>query len=131
MENKMIENEYSIRTVKIVNYSAFALTVCIVMAVFIGAVVCRHNRTFSTEHWIAHPDERAKMVDDMLGRHDLAGKTKAEVTKILGEETKHSHFKKVDNLVYRLGAERALAGIDSKWLVITFFDDVVMSVEIL
>ncbi len=60
---------------------------------------------------------RECMVDDLLERQSLVGKTRAEVVSLLGEPRKTSYFDEYD-LVYWLGPERSWISIDSIWLVI-------------
>ena len=56
------------------------------------------------------------MVDDLLERYELRGMTRAEVVALIGEPPKSDFFRSYD-LVYWLGPERGLIGIDSEWLV--------------
>lgn len=59
---------------------------------------------------------RGCMVDDLLERHELRGMTRDQVVALLGEPPKTDYFREYD-LVYWLGPERGLIGIDSEWLV--------------
>ena len=59
---------------------------------------------------------RGCLVDDLLRRENLRGRTRAEIVDLLGEPTKTEHFRDYD-LVYWLGPERSLMSIDSEWLV--------------
>lgn len=59
---------------------------------------------------------RGCMVDDLLERYELRGMTRAEVVALIGEPPKSDYFRSYD-LVYWLGPERGLIGIDSEWLV--------------
>ena len=60
---------------------------------------------------------RIRMVDDLLERHELDEMTRAEVVALLGEPDKTPYFREWD-MVYWLGPERGLMGIDSEWLVL-------------
>lgn len=60
---------------------------------------------------------RLRMVDDLLGRHKLDEMTRAEVVALLGEPDKTPYFKEW-GMVYWLGPERGLIGMDSEWLVL-------------
>lgn len=60
---------------------------------------------------------RGCMVDDLLKRHTLAGKSRSEVIALLGESDTTDYFQDYD-LVYWLGPERGLMSIDSEWLVL-------------
>ena len=57
------------------------------------------------------------MVDDLLRRHALVGLTRAQVVALLGRPTETTYFRDYA-LVYYLGPESGLAGIDSKWLLV-------------
>ena len=60
---------------------------------------------------------RIRMVDDLRERHRLDKMTRAEVIALLGEPDKTPYFREWD-MVYWLGPERGLMGIDSAWLVL-------------
>lgn len=60
---------------------------------------------------------RGCMVDDLLVVHELRGRTRAELVALIGEPPPTDYLKDFD-LVYWLGPERGLIGIDSEWLVI-------------
>ncbi len=62
------------------------------------------------------------MVDDLLARNDFQGKTRSEVTALLGEPPDTAYFQDWD-MVYWLGPERGLFSIDSEWLVFRLNDD--------
>ena len=124
----MMDDKRSVRRIKSLHYVLFAL---IVITVIICIVIYKYNYTFSSSRWIQFPDERTKMVSDMLEKNDLTGKTREEIKDLLGDETKTGYFKSNDNCVYYLGAERGLFSIDSEWLVITFANNKVVSTEIL
>lgn len=57
------------------------------------------------------------MVDALLARQELRGRTRPEVVALLGEPDRTDYFRGYD-LVYWLGPERGLMSIDSEWLVI-------------
>lgn len=57
------------------------------------------------------------MVDSLLARNLLEGKTCNEARDILGLPPKTDYVSTYD-LVYWLGPERGCVGIDSKWLVL-------------
>jgi hypothetical protein len=60
---------------------------------------------------------RGCMVDDLLAHTDFRGQPRIQVVKLLGEPRRTEYFPEYD-LVYWLGPERGLAGIDSEWLAI-------------
>ena len=61
------------------------------------------------------------MVDDLIHRQHLVGKTRPEVLALLGPQSDTGQFSDWD-LTYVLGAERGFMGIDSEWLVLRFDD---------
>lgn len=63
------------------------------------------------------PYPRIKMINDLLLKFPLKGKTRAEVISLLGKPEAKSYFKNYD-LVYWLGPERGFISIDSEWLLI-------------
>lgn len=58
---------------------------------------------------------RSRMVHDLLRRHDLKGMTRAEVVSLLGDPDSTLYLREWD-MVYWLGPERGIFGIDSEWL---------------
>lgn len=107
----------------------------IIVGIFLSTIVLfgvkyKYEYTFSTDRWIKYPRERVKMVDDLLRKYKLIGKTKEEVVELLGNETNRAYFKEVNNFVYYLGDERGLISIDSEWLIITFDNDIAVEVKI-
>lgn len=100
------------------------------LTIVIFGVKYKYEHSFSTDRWIKYPSERAKMVDDMLGKYKLIGQTKEEILELLGNETNRAYFKEVNNFVYYLGDERGLISIDSEWLIITFDNDIAVEVKI-
>jgi hypothetical protein len=81
-------------------------------------------RLFSEARWKdpARRDQRVTMVSALLLIHRLEGRTRGEVVELLGEPTDTDYFADWD-LVYWLGDERGLFGIDSEWLVIRLGPD--------
>lgn len=65
---------------------------------------------------------RQAMVDRLLARRTLVGKTRAEVVDLLGEPSPTEYFQRWD-LIYRVGMERGYISIDSEWLVLRLGTD--------
>lgn len=65
---------------------------------------------------------RVRMIESLLHGGQLDGLTRPQVIALLGEPDGGSYFKEWD-LVYWLGPERGLMGIDSEWLVVRFGPD--------
>ncbi len=62
------------------------------------------------------------MADRLLSDGALIGLTRAELVGMLGEPPKTNYFSDWD-VVYWLGPERGLAGIDSEWLIVRIGED--------
>lgn len=62
------------------------------------------------------------MVDDLLRRDLLLRRSRAEVVDLLGEPRPTGYTWDFD-LVYWLGPEGGLAGVDSEWLGLSFGPD--------
>ena len=65
---------------------------------------------------------RLKMADDLIENHLKVGLTKTEVIQLIGEPDETNYFNNYD-MVYYLGRERNIVGIDSEWLVIKLKED--------
>lgn len=83
---------------------------------------CDGHTTFVRSDWMDTTMARGRlavrgcMVDDLLDRNELRGMTRADVIALIGAPDTSDYFKEYD-LVYWLGPERGLIGIDSEWLV--------------
>jgi hypothetical protein len=81
---------------------------------------------FSTAEWrdaqAGAANVRIRMINDLLSRYPLIGRTRQQVIGLLGEPQKTVYFKDWD-LVYLLGPERSWMGIDSEWLVLRLNKD--------
>ena len=99
----------------------------------VAAVGC--GQRFDAEAWKAAAPEhntvvkRAPMAEDFLRRYDAVGMSRAEIVGLLGDRDATDKFADYD-LVYWLGPERGLVGVDSEWLVIRLADGVVTEARI-
>lgn len=76
-----------------------------------------------TNYWAYALPIRLRMVDDLITRQILDGKSRSEVVALLGENVETAYFQEWD-LVYFLGPGRYGNAIgDSEWLVIRFRSD--------
>lgn len=88
---------------------------------------CRPRR-FDQDRWRDSTLTRAPaavrgcMVDDLLRRELLPGRTRDEVIALLGEPPRTHYFGEYD-LVYWLGPERGLISVDSEWIVLRLRSD--------
>ena len=92
------------------------------------------GRVFDAEQWQVNASQRGTkvrlaMADRIVARKMLWGKTRAQVTEILGKPPATDYRSDWD-LVYWLGPERGFLGIDSEWLVVKLDqNDVVADVK--
>ena len=104
-----------------VNYRAKHVELVICLSLFVGAFyqlwIHEQQSNFSMVKWIAAPNERVWMVDDLMTEYDFIGMDVLSLESILGKETNTSYFEAPRRLVYYLGDERGLISIDSEWLV--------------
>ena len=66
------------------------------------------------------------MADRIVAWRLLDGKTRIQVTEMLGEPPKTDYFTEWE-MVYWLGPERGFMSIDSEWLLIKFTSDAIVS----
>ena len=103
--------------------TTFIVIVSIGFILFLYCIVIlglnEYKSNFTTEKWLNAPAERVYMVDDLLNKYELVGKTKDEVNTLLGTPTATDYSKNENNMVYYLGDERGFISIDSEWLVIS------------
>ena len=60
---------------------------------------------------------RADMLDDLLTRHPLKGKTRSEVVELLGQPTPTDKWDGTE-MIYVLGNDGSYMPIDNEWLLI-------------
>ena len=114
------------RKLKRINYTALGIVAALLLAFLAGCLIARERRSFRTEKWISDPENRTRIVDDLLSDYELVGMTEEEIRALLGgHDNESGYFLKEDRLVYWLGPERGWISIDSEWLVLDFADGVV------
>ena len=120
-----------IKRIKRQNYLIFGLFVGLLLVVIIAGITYQYRRSFSTSKWENNPEERTKIVDDLLSDHELIGMQESDIIELLGENNNdYGYFNKPDRYVYYLGPERGLISIDSEWLILDFADGVVVDYDI-
>ncbi|MEY8350565.1 hypothetical protein AALF16_20115 [Bacillus cereus] len=82
--------------------------------------VNEYHSKFHTDRWLQNEEKRVYMVDDLLAKHKLVGKSKQEIIRLLGEPTETRRFEEMNQTVYYLGVERGVIPIDSEWLIFQF-----------
>ena len=112
-----------IKKIKRQNYLIFGLFVGLLLVVILAGITYQYRRSFSTSKWKNNPEERTKIVDDLLSDHELI--------ELLGENNNdYGYFNEPDRYVYYLGPERGFISIDSEWLILDFADGVVVDYDI-
>lgn len=92
----------------------------------------QYQHTFTRAKWIDSPNNRDKLVYDMLNQYDLVGMSETEVVDLLGEEDDKCHnqatfknhrtyYPPDTTMVYFLGVDY----MDGVWLVISLDHGVV------
>ena len=101
--------------------------IVIACIVFLGRY--QYHHTFSVNRWFDNPDDRYKMVDSLLEKHNLIGMCETDVIALLGEENSDKSSFKISRkefppdttLVYYLGVDF----MDNQWLIISLADGIV------
>lgn len=117
-----------IKRIKRKNYIVFGIFVALILTIIIAGILYQYQHSFSTAKWERNPDERTKIVDDLLGDYDLIGMRESDIIDLLGNDNNdYGYFNEKDRFVYYLGPERGLISIDSEWLILDFADGVVVN----
>lgn len=120
-----------IKKIKRQNYLIFGLFVGLLLVVILAGITYQYRRSFSTSKWKNNPEERTKIVDDLLSDHELIGMQESDIIELLGENNNdYGYFNEPDRYVYYLGPERGFISIDSEWLILDFADGVVVDYDI-
>ena len=115
-----------IRRLKRTNYLALAVVVVFAAACVLGLLALRERNRFSREKWLQEPENRTRIVDDLLANHELVGMTEEEILALLGDhDNEAGYFQQQDRFIYWLGPERGLMSIDGEWLILDFAGEVV------
>ncbi|PEX94914.1 hypothetical protein CN465_14735 [Bacillus cereus] len=102
----------------------------VMMVALIPLIVCtlqlslnKYTSNFNQDRWLNDEEKRVYMIDDLLKRHKLIGKSNEEIIKLLGSPTKTSSLKTGITTLYYLGNERSFIPIDSECLVLQLDKD--------
>ena len=113
-----------IRRAKIFNYTVAIIFLLIFISIFTLLCTWKWNRTFTVSKWMDNPNDRYKIVSNMLSKNEIVGMTEKEIIDLLGNETESAperfkyprgDFPNENNLTYGLGVDY----MDYEWLVIT------------
>ena len=78
------------------------------------------NRKFNSEDWKLNESQRIELIDDLIEKKQLDSLLEKEVIDLLGEPLTICgyFFSSGRDMIYYLGPNRSLIGIDSEWLLI-------------
>lgn len=85
--------------------------------------VNEYTSKFNQNRWLNHADKRVHMVDDLLQKYKLIGKSNEEITQLLGAPTETGSGEEGVITLYYLGTERGFIPIDSEQLILQFDRD--------
>lgn len=101
-----------------------------VIVALIPLIVCtvqlsvnEYTSKFNQNRWLNHADKRVHMVDDLLQKYKLIGKSNEEITQLLGAPTETRSGEEGVITLYYLGTERGFIPIDSEQLILQFDRD--------
>lgn len=101
-----------------------------IIVALIPLVVCTaqlsmntYTSKFNQDRWLHAEEKRVHMVDDLMRKYKLAGKSNEEITKLLGTPTETRNGEEGVITSYYLGDERGFISIDSEQLVLQFDRD--------
>ena len=112
------------------NKLALAVLAGLVLLLAVWYGLDRWQHTYTPDKWFSAPSERLDILEDLLGKYDLAGMTEEEVVALLGQEDgpgqtsfkgDRTYYAPEETLVYYLGVDL----MDDVWLVISVEDGVV------
>ncbi|OJE53318.1 hypothetical protein BAQ48_04795 [Bacillus luti] len=106
---------------QVLSVMIIALIPLIVCTVQLG--VNEYTSKFNQNRWLNDADKRVHMVDDLLQKYKLIGKSNEEIIKLLGDPTETRNEEVGATTSYYLGNERGFISIDSERLVLQFDND--------
>lgn len=129
-----IEEKKQVHRAKMRNSIILSILIVIAIAALVGLGIYKYQHNFTAEKWLEAPNDRTKIVDDLIIKHKLIGMTEEEIISLLGEEdhyanTKTSfkisdkYFEPGNTIVYYLGVEY----MDDMWLIISLNNGIVSS----
>lgn len=102
----------------------------VLIVALIPLIVCtvqlsvnEYTSKFNQNRWLNHADKRVHMVDDLLQKYKLIGKSNEKITQLLGAPTETRSGEEGVITLYYLGTERGFIPIDSEQLVLQFDRD--------
>jgi len=111
------------RRPKYLRAAAISVLVILLLLIAVWRVSTDNSMRFDSAAWKQAQAEssldsiRLRMVDDLLARHDLGGRSRADIVELLGEPDETEYFRDYE-MVWWLGPERSYMSVDSEWLVV-------------
>lgn len=97
---------------------------CILLLVCTGQLSMNtYTSKFNQDRWLHAEEKRVHMVDNLIQKYKLTGKSNEEITKLLGKPTETRNGEEGIITSYYLGNERGFISIDSEQLVLQFDRD--------
>jgi len=112
-----------IKRAKIFNYTVAAIFLLIFICIIAFLGMWKWSRTFTVSKWMNNPEDRYKIVSNMLSKHEIVGMTEYEIIELLGEEHEKApesfkyprgEYLDENTLTYYLGVDF----MDNNWLII-------------
>ncbi len=124
LTHEQIQKEIS--KAKRANYIVFGIMLFCLLFLISAIFIYKFQHSFSTKKWTTAPEHRARIVSDMIEKHELIGMKESEIIALLGQNDNNTGYFSADNrFVYCLGMDGQLFKIDSQWLLINFSDGMV------
>lgn len=131
------EMKKDVRKAKKWNIIIIGFFVAIFLTALVGFEIYTYRHTFTVEKWLKAPNDRIKIVDDLIKRYKLIGKTEQEIISLLGEEEEYAntitsfkmsqeYFEPESTIVYYLGIKY----VDDIWLVLILENGIVIDYRI-
>jgi len=112
-----------IKRAKIFTYTVAVIFLLIFTTIIVFLGMWKWSRTFTVSKWMNNPEDRYKIVSNMLSKHEIVGMTEQEIMKLLGEEYENApesfkyprgEYPDENTLTYYLGVDF----MDNNWLII-------------
>ena len=112
-----------IKRAKIFNYTVAVIFLLIFITIIVFLGMWKWSRTFTVSKWMNNPEDRYKIVSNMLSKHKIIGMTEYEIIELLGEEHEKApesfeypreQYPDENTLTYYLGVDF----MDNNWLII-------------
>lgn len=105
------------------------VAIVLIAAFFISkALILLFDKNFDSTNWKNLPQERYKMLDDILENKYLMGKTKQDVISILGTPDK-KFISEDDFYIYNLGNPPSFFDSTPQYLLVTFENEIVVKLS--